>query len=73
MEDFPLVFSYQRDPDDAHYVNLAIAAQAELIVSRDRDLLDLMDPTKPEAADFQRRFPQVRIVDPVGFLVEIEA
>lgn len=52
---FPEVFSLQRDPDDAHYVNLALAADAKLIVSRDKDLLDLMDSTKPEAAEFQKR------------------
>ncbi len=68
---FPEVFSYQRDPDDAHYVNLALAAGARLIVSRDADLLDLMDPTRPEAAEFQKRFPSLRILDPVGFLREV--
>jgi predicted nucleic acid-binding protein len=62
-----------RDPDDAHYVNLALAADARLIVSRDRDLLDLMDSAKPEAAEFQSRFPALRILDPVGFLREIGA
>jgi putative PIN family toxin of toxin-antitoxin system len=67
----PEVFSYQRDPDDAHYVNLALAADAKLIVSRDMDLRDLMDATKPEAAEFQRRFPLLRILDPVAFLHEM--
>jgi putative PIN family toxin of toxin-antitoxin system len=37
----PSVFSYARDPDDAHYVDLAAAAQAKLIVSRDRDLTEM--------------------------------
>ncbi len=68
---FPEPFAYQRDLDDAHYVNLAIAANAKLIVSRDRDLLDLMDLTKPEAAEFQKRFPLLRILNPVAFLCEI--
>ena len=67
---FPEVFSYQRDPDDAHYVNLALAADAKLIVSRDKDLLDLMDVSKPEAGDFQNRFPSLRILNPVQFLGE---
>jgi len=68
----PLLFAYERDPDDAHYVNLALAADAKLIVSRDKDLLDLMDATKPEAAEFQKRFPRLRILEPVAFLREIE-
>lgn len=69
---FPEPFVYQRDPDDAHYVNLALAADARLIVSRDRDLLDLMDPAKPDAPQFLARFPLLRILDPVTFLREIE-
>jgi putative PIN family toxin of toxin-antitoxin system len=69
----PEFFSYRRDPTDAHYINLALAANAKLIVSRDRDLLDLMDRTKPEAADFNNRFPQLQILDPVEFLREVSA
>ena len=65
---FPEGFSYQRDPDDAHYVNLALAAGAGFIVTRDKDLLDLMDSSKPEAADFQKRFQTLQILDPVEFL-----
>ncbi len=68
---FPEPFFYQRDLDDAHYVNLALAADAKLIVSRDKDLLDLMDATNPEAVAFQTRFSFLRILDPVAFLHEI--
>jgi putative PIN family toxin of toxin-antitoxin system len=71
LDGFPQVFTYQRDPDDADYINLALAADARLIVSRDKDLLDLMDATKPEAADFQKHFPALRILNPVAFLREI--
>jgi putative PIN family toxin of toxin-antitoxin system len=73
LDGFPERFAYQRDPDDAPYVNLAIAANATRIVSPDKDLLDLMDPTKPEAAEFQVQFPSLRIVNPVEFLREMES
>jgi len=49
LADFPEIFRYSRDPDDAHYVNLALAAGAKLVVSRDKDLLDLMTAVAPEA------------------------
>jgi len=68
LDGFPEMFRYDRDPDDAHYVNLALAAEAKLIVSRDRDLLDLMDLTKPDGAEFHRNFPDLLIVDPIQFL-----
>jgi putative PIN family toxin of toxin-antitoxin system len=71
IEGFPEPFTYARDPDDAHYVNLALAANAKLIVSRDRDLLDLMDGGRPEGRDFQLQFPGMRILNPVAFLREI--
>ena len=64
----PPVFAYERDPDDAHYVNLAAAAGARYLVSRDRDLLDLMDENRAEARDFRQRFPDLTILDPVEFL-----
>jgi putative PIN family toxin of toxin-antitoxin system len=52
-----------RDPDDLPYLDLAIATNAGYLVSRDKDLLDLMkDPA------FTNRCPQLRIVDPVAFL-----
>jgi putative PIN family toxin of toxin-antitoxin system len=52
-----------RDPKDAPYLNLGIAANASYIVSRDKDLLDLTkDPS------FLARSPQLQIVNPVAFL-----
>jgi len=71
--DFPEQFSYARDPDDAHYVNLALAAGAKFIISRDKDLLALMDASLPEGRDFQARFPALRILDPVQFLSALKA
>ncbi|MBC7816626.1 MAG: putative toxin-antitoxin system toxin component, PIN family [Planctomycetaceae bacterium] len=63
VPDVPDAFSLPRDPKDEPYINLAIATQAEFLVSRDRDLLDLMTD-----ADFRRRFPGLTIVDPMTFL-----
>lgn len=68
----PEVFTYERDPDDGHYVNLALAADAKLIVSRDRDLLDLSGTSK-DAVEFQRTFPGLRVLDPIQFLCELDS
>ena len=62
------VFSYPRDPKDELYVDLAAAARARYLVTRDRDLLDLMNDDTPEGKDFRQRFPDLMIVDPVSFL-----
>jgi predicted nucleic acid-binding protein len=64
----------RRDVDDEPYLNLAIEVQADYLVSRDNDLLDLVNPTTADAVAFQRRFSFsfVKIVDPVAFLKEIE-
>jgi len=69
----PAVFAYARDPDDAHYVNLAIAAAATLVVSRDKDLLDLMDGNTPAGQDFLLRFPGLKVVTPPTLLKELES
>lgn len=56
-----------RDPKDEPYLNLAVACQAEYLVSRDRDLLD-------EGADaIATLLPNLRIVDPVAFLIAFRA
>lgn len=68
IENVPVEFSYARDPDDAPYVNLANAAQARFLVTRDKDLLDLM-----RDAAFRRRFPMLEVVEPPLFLGVVEA
>ena len=66
--DVPHVFDFPRDPDDAHYVDLALAVDAKLIVSRDKDLLSLTDATTTEGRDFMTRYPLLQILTPPGAL-----
>jgi hypothetical protein len=37
-------------------------------VTRDKDLLDLMDQTTEAGTDFRQRFPGLTILDPEAFL-----
>ncbi len=53
LDDVRHVFDYPRDPDDAHYVDLAVAANVSLIVSRDKDLLVLQDPEYARRPELQ--------------------
>jgi predicted nucleic acid-binding protein len=53
-------------------VNLALVTGSRLIVSRDKDLLSLMDLAQPEGKDFRARFPDLRILNPVAFLSDLE-
>lgn len=64
----PKKFSYPRDKDDEPYINLAIAADAGFIISRDRDLLDLMTGHTDECKEFRQRFRPLRVIEPAGFL-----
>ena len=64
----PKKFSYPRDEDDEPYINLAVAAGADFIVSRDRDLLDLMTGHADECKEFRQRFRPLRIIEPAELL-----
>jgi predicted nucleic acid-binding protein len=64
----PPYVGYPRDPDDEMVINLAIHVDAEYVVTRDKDLLVLMDETRPEGRFFRKRFPGIAILDPVAFL-----
>lgn len=69
----PHVFDLHRDPDDAHYINLALAANAKLIVSRDKDLLTLRDDTTLQGQEFRQRFPELAILTPPEALSLLDA
>lgn len=61
-------FTYPRDPKDEPQLNLAIEVQADYLISRDNDLLDLMDWHSEEGREFQKRFRFLKIVTPEEFL-----
>lgn len=63
LTDIPQALTLVRDPKDQPYLNLALAAKAHYLVSRDKDLLDLMTE-----AGFRQRCPDLTILDPVTFL-----
>jgi putative PIN family toxin of toxin-antitoxin system len=68
----PKKFSYPRDENDEPYINLAVAADAAFIVSRDRDLLDLMTGHTDKDKEFRQRFRSLRVVEPAEFLKLLE-
>jgi len=71
VEQVPHVFDYPRDPDDEHYVDLAVASQASLIVSRDNDLLALEDSSDESSNSYHQRFPDLTILTPEQLLERI--
>src|SRR5437867_12050512 len=68
VENPPSVYQHPIDPKDSHYVDLAVASDAKLIVSRDKHLLNLSDASKPGAAEFIAQFPQLQVLDPAQLL-----
>ena len=68
----PKKFSYPRDEEDEPYINLAVAAGADFIVSRDRDLLDLMTGHADECKEFRQRFRPLKVIEPAELLKLIE-
>jgi uncharacterized protein len=72
IEDVPSVFDYPRDPKDEKYINLAVEAEADYLVSRDKDLLDLMTGYTDECKEFRQRFRPLKIIDPLEFLKIVE-
>lgn len=68
LENISARFKYPRDAKDEKYINTAIEANADYVVSRDNDLLDLMTSHADEAKEFRRKFRHLKIVDPIEFL-----
>ena len=67
-EDVPTVYRFERDPKDEPYLNLAIATHAPFLVTRDHDLLDLMQDDASRKA-----YPGLTIIDPPAFLAQVRA
>ena len=69
----PEEFHYERDHDDEMYINLAIVANATYLVSRDKDLLDLMTTSTDVAREFRSRYPFLRIIKAANFITTVES
>jgi predicted nucleic acid-binding protein len=65
-------FEYPRDPNDEPFLNLSIEVEADYLISRDNDLLDLMKWEKEDGREFQKRFRFLKIVSPEEFLRVME-
>lgn len=72
IHDVPRIFEYERDPKDEPYINLALAAGATYLVSRDKDVLDLADPSNPEGERLRQKSADLKIVDPMTLLLDLE-
>ncbi|MFN0278593.1 MAG: putative toxin-antitoxin system toxin component, PIN family [Pyrinomonadaceae bacterium] len=64
----PRHFAFARDPDDEPYINLSVEGNADYLVTRDSDLLDLMTNHDLESKQFRQKTRPLKIVDPVEFL-----
>jgi len=62
------VFHFARDPMDEPYLDLAAAAKADYLVTRDKDLLSLMTGHSLFCKQFRQRTRPLKVVDPVAFL-----
>jgi putative PIN family toxin of toxin-antitoxin system len=72
IKNVPRIFDYPRDPKDEKYIDLAVEAKADYIVSRDKDLLDLMTGFTDEVKEFRQKFRPLKVVEPLEFLEIIE-
>ena len=68
LEAVPTHFRLERDTKDEPYLNLAIAAKPQYIVSRDKDLLGLMSSADRVSRSFRASYPQIAIMEPAEFL-----
>lgn len=64
----PHVIHLERDPDDEPYLNLALAGQAHVLVTWDKDLLDLENQSSTVGAILRKMSPSLRILAPDSFL-----
>jgi len=61
-----------RDKKDEPYLNLAVAARAEYLVTRDKDLLDIAHSPDPDCQQIRELYPGLQFTDPVAFIRSIQ-
>ncbi|MGA2499417.1 MAG: putative toxin-antitoxin system toxin component, PIN family [Tepidisphaeraceae bacterium] len=66
-------FRYDRDPDDACFIELAIAGAATHIITHDNDLRSLSNAHTDAGKRFRQRLSGVRVLGTGDFLREFEA
>jgi len=69
----PALITFDRDPKDQPYLNLALAAGASFIVTRDKDMLDLALEESEEGSRLRSAIPGFSVLDPASFLREMRA
>jgi putative PIN family toxin of toxin-antitoxin system len=67
----PSTMDFPRDPADEPYLDLVIAAKADFLVTRDKDLLSLMAGHSDICRRFRRKTRPLRVLNPVSFLRSI--
>ena len=68
VDPVPRLMQFPPDPKDEPYLNLAIAAKARDLVTRDKAMLRLSEPASPFAVDLLEHHPTLRIVVPEDLL-----
>jgi putative PIN family toxin of toxin-antitoxin system len=68
IDDVPVTMRLPRDPKDEPYLNLALAAKADFLVSWDKDLLSLTHD-----GVLRRKHNTLSIVDPTVFLGHVRS
>jgi len=71
VEMVPHAFDLPRDPKDERYLDLAIAASADYLVTwNEKHLTYLTKADTPEGREFCRHYPKLKILSPTGFLAQ---
>ena len=63
-------FSFDRDPTDSIFIELAIAGRATHIISHDKDLLSLPTSRTDAGKRFRQRLRKVQVMDAATFVRE---
>jgi uncharacterized protein len=71
IEIVPSVFIHSEDPKDSIYVDLAIACDANIIVTRDQHLLSLRNLEHADGKRFLEKYSSIEVFSPVELIRRI--